>query len=101
MTHREKIARSFVRSRARGLAGLLLSALLAPVRADSSSTVVYAPPEVRNMVTAPVPSPAIAGGNGQELFLIAAGIGILILAGILALLIRSGHAPTRPPEKKS
>jgi hypothetical protein len=98
MTHRENLTLSFVRSRARELTGLLLSALLAPVRADSTSLVTYAPPEVMTPVPAPVPS---TGATGQELFLIAAGIGILVLAGILALLIKSGHTPTRPPEKKS
>jgi hypothetical protein len=103
MTHREKIPLSFFRSGARGLAGFILSALLAPVRADSSSMVVYAPPEVMSMVTTPVPSQGVAGGTvitGQELFLIAAGLGIIILAGILAFLIRSGCKPASPPEKK-
>ncbi|MGA2104700.1 hypothetical protein [Methanoregula sp.] len=76
---------SFLHSGARGLFGVLLFALFAPVRADSSSTMMYGPPPLGIIVTDTFSSVI------HQYALVIAGIIILIAAGILVRLHRKSH----------
>ena len=65
----------------RGLAGLVLSALLAPVRADFSSTPVYGPAPL------PLPITNVLSSVIHQYALVIAGIIILIIAGSVTFIL--------------
>ncbi|MFZ1897933.1 hypothetical protein [Methanoregula sp.] len=72
-----------------GLFGLILSLVVAPVRADFSSTPVYGPPPLPVIVTNSL------SGVIQQYALVIVGIVILITAGIVTFILVRFHRKSR------
>jgi hypothetical protein len=85
MVNWNKISKTFL---SLSLLGLLMSVFYALIQ----MTAMYAPPDIMAQQSA---------RKGQEFIVLAAGIGILLVGGIVSLFIGRRQEKSEPPEEKS